>query len=82
MKVQLNPEQEAQLSRIAAQAGRSVDELAREAVDRYLAEEAHFRAAVLEGVAAVDRGEFLTPSQVWERVERVLNSRPFKTTSS
>lgn len=74
MEVQLNPEQEAQLSRMAAQAGRDVDELAREAVDRYLAEEAHFRAAVQEGIDAADRGEFLTSSQVWDRVERVLKS--------
>jgi predicted transcriptional regulator len=74
MDVQLNPEQEAQLSRIASQVGRDVDELVREAVDRYLAEEAHFRAAVLEGIAEADRGELLTPSQVWERVESVLKS--------
>lgn len=74
MEVQLKPEQEAQLSRIAAQAGRNVDELAREAVDRYLAEEAHFAAAVQEGIDAADRGEFLTSSQVWDRVERVLKS--------
>jgi predicted transcriptional regulator len=74
MTVQLTAEQEAQLSRIAAQAGRDVDELAREAVDRYLAEEAHFRAAVQEGIDAADRGEFLTSSQVWDRVERVLKS--------
>ena len=74
MEVQLNPEQEAQLSRIAAQAGRDVDQLAREAVDRYLAEEAHFAAAVQEGIDAADRGEFLTSSQVWDRVERVLKS--------
>jgi predicted transcriptional regulator len=51
-----------------------VDELAREAVDRYLAEEAHFAAAVQEGIDAADRGEFLTSSQVWDRVEGVLKS--------
>jgi predicted transcriptional regulator len=59
---------------MASEAGRDVDELAREAVDRYLAEEAHFRAAVQQGIDAADRGEFLTPSQVWDRVERVLKS--------
>ena len=74
MTVQLTAEQEAQLSRMAAQAGRPVEELAREAVDRYLAEDAQFRAAVQEGTDAADRGDLLTPSQVWERVERVLKS--------
>jgi predicted transcriptional regulator len=74
MEVQLNPEQEAQLSRIAAQAGRDVDELAREAVDRYLAEETHFAAAVLEGIAEADRGEFVSSSDVWAAVERELKS--------
>jgi predicted transcriptional regulator len=71
MEVQLKPEQEAQLSQIADQTGKSTEELAREAVDRYLAEEARFRSAVQEGIDAADRGELLAPSQVWERVERV-----------
>jgi predicted transcriptional regulator len=74
MAVQLKPEQEAQLSRIADQTGKSTEELAREAVDRYLAEEAQFRTVVQEGIDAADRGELLAPSQVWERVERVLKS--------
>ena len=74
MAVQLNVEQAAQLSQMADQTGRSADEIAREAVDRYLAEEAHFRTAVQEGIDAADRGELLAPSQVWERVERVFKS--------
>jgi predicted transcriptional regulator len=74
MEVQLKPEQEAQLSQIADQTGKSTEELAREAVDRYLAEEAQFRTAVRAGIDAADRGELLAPSQVWERVERVLKS--------
>lgn len=74
MTIQLTAEQEARLSEIAAQAGRPVDELAREAVDRYLAEDAHFRAAVQEGIDAADRGELLSSSEVWARVERVLES--------
>lgn len=74
MAVQLKPEQEAQLSLIADQTGKSTEELALEAVDRYLAEEAQFRTVVQEGIDAADRGELLAPSQVWERVERVLKS--------
>jgi len=74
MTIQLTAEQEARLSEIAAQAGRSVDDVAREAVDRYLAEDAHFRAAVQEGIDAADCGEFVPTSEVWERVERELQS--------
>ncbi|MGO8757819.1 MAG: CopG family ribbon-helix-helix protein [Terracidiphilus sp.] len=74
MTVQLTSEQEARLSEIAAQAGRGVDDLAREAVDRYLAEDARFRAEVQKGIDEAERGELLTAGQVWERVERVLRS--------
>lgn len=74
MTIQLTAEQEARLSQIAAQAGRGVEDLAREAVDLYIAEDDYFRAAVKDGIDAADRGELLTPSQVWGRVERVLKS--------
>lgn len=74
MPVQLTAEQEARLSEIATQAGRAVEDVAREAVDRYLADDAHFRAAVQEGIDAAARGEFVPSSEVWERVERELQS--------
>ena len=72
MVVQLSTEQEAQLAQIAAQAGRDVDDLAREAVDRFLAEEARFHAAVQAGQEAAARGEFVPASEVWANVERVF----------
>ncbi|MFZ1085066.1 MAG: hypothetical protein WAN35_08890 [Terracidiphilus sp.] len=74
MVVQLSIEQEAQLSQIAAQAGRSADELAREVVARYIEEDAHFRAAVQAGREAAARGDFVPTAEVWARVERVLQS--------
>jgi predicted transcriptional regulator len=48
--------------------------LAREAVERYIAEEAHFRAAVQAGREAAARGDFVPTAEVWARVERVLQS--------
>jgi predicted transcriptional regulator len=57
MTVQLTAEQEARLSEIAVQAGRGVEDLAREAVDLFLADDARFRAAVREGAAEAERGE-------------------------
>lgn len=74
MEVNLSLEQEIQLSRLAAQGGRGVDELAREAVERYLVEETRFRAAVQAGLDAAERGDFVPTSEVWARVERVLKA--------
>jgi predicted transcriptional regulator len=74
MKVQLSAEQEAELSRIADETGRSADELAREAVDRYLAEEGRLLSAIRARRDAAARGEFVEASEVWARVERALQS--------
>jgi predicted transcriptional regulator len=74
MEVQLSVEQEAQLSRMADQTGRTLDELAREAVDRYLTEESRFHAAVQAGQEAAVRGDFVPTSEVWARVERALKA--------
>jgi predicted transcriptional regulator len=72
--VQLTIEQEAELSRIADETGRSADELAREAVDRYLTEEGRLLFAVRAGESAAARGEFVEKSDVWARIERQLKS--------
>jgi predicted transcriptional regulator len=74
MEVLLSTEQEAQLSQIAAQEGRAADELAREALERFIAEEAHFRAPVQAGREAAAREDFVPTAEVWARVERILQS--------
>ena len=63
MQLLLSVEQEAQLSQMAAQEGRSADELVREAIDCFLEEEARFCARVQEGMDAADRGELLTSAE-------------------
>lgn len=70
--MQLSVEQEAQLARMADQTGRSADELAREAVHRYLTEEGRFHAGVQAGLDAAARGDFVPTSEVWAKVERAL----------
>jgi predicted transcriptional regulator len=74
MEVQLSSEQEAQLSQMAALAGRGVEELAREAVDRYLLREVGLDSAVRAGQESAERGEFLTAAEVWANVERELQA--------
>ena len=74
MEVQLSPEQEAELSRMAGETGRNPDELAREAVERYIAEESRFHAGVRAGLEAAARGNFVPISEVWANVERILKA--------
>jgi predicted transcriptional regulator len=74
MEVQLSVEQEAELSRIAGETGRSAVELAREAVNRYLAEEGRLVSAINSGRSAAARGEFVETPEVWARVERALKA--------
>jgi predicted transcriptional regulator len=72
MEVHLTPEQHQQLAELASQRGRDADTLAREAISRYLAEEARFIEAVKLGEAALERGEHLTHEQVGERINRLF----------
>lgn len=74
MELQLSVEQEAELSRMAHQSGKSADELAHEVVAHYLAEEARFRAGGQAGLDAAGRGDFVPTSEVWARVERALKA--------
>jgi hypothetical protein len=59
MEVHFTPEQEAQLSQIAAKAGTDAEGLVKDAALRLLSEDARFRVAVHEGMAQADRGEFI-----------------------
>jgi predicted transcriptional regulator len=72
MDVRLTVEQEERLVELAARDGRSPADLAAEAVTRYLDAEASFAQAVKEGLDAADRDEFVSPDEVWARVERIL----------
>lgn len=74
MDIQLTREQELRLGEIAEREGRSAGDLAAEAIDRFLEEEARFAEMVKEGAAAADRGEFVAPQEAWSRVERILKS--------
>lgn len=62
------------LTHLAALVGRNVDELAREAVDRFLLDEDCFHKAVLTGQEAAERGDFLDAAEVWANVERELQT--------
>jgi predicted transcriptional regulator len=72
MEVHLTPEQETQLHQLANQRGKNAAQVLQEAVDRFLHEDAEFRAAVREGFAQIDRGEFIDEEEMDQRVARML----------
>lgn len=73
MQVDFTPEQEAQLAQIATVAGIDAERLLKDAALRLL-EDAHFRAAVREGITQADRGEFIEQDEMDARFEQLLRS--------
>ncbi len=74
MEVRLTPEQQAQLAQIAARAGTVPERLATKVVARYLDEEARFLAAVQDGLAAAERGEFVEEHEMDARLEAMFKA--------
>src|SRR5665811_2151513 len=74
MEVHFTPEQEAQLAQIATKEGTDLERLVMDAALRLLQEDARFRAAVREGIAQADRGEFIEEEEMDARLEQMLRS--------
>jgi predicted transcriptional regulator len=74
MEVPFTTEQEAQLARIATKSGKDAPHLVKDAALRLLEEDARFRAAVREGIAQADRGEFIEEEEMDARFEQMLRS--------
>jgi len=74
MEVNFTPEQETQLAQIAIMKGTDAQRLVKDAALRLLAEDANFRAAVREGMAQADRGEFIEEEEMNARLEQMLRS--------
>lgn len=74
MEVRFTPEQEAQLAQMATQAGLEPERLVKDAALRLVEEDARFRAAVREGIAQADRGQFIEESEMDARLEQMLRS--------
>ncbi len=72
MEVHFTPDQEAQLAHLAAVAGTDTERLVKDAALRLLVEDARFRAAVREGVAQAERGEFIEEEEMNSRFEEML----------
>ena len=73
MQVQLTAEEETMLAELAARDGRSAGDLVREAVKRYLEDDAKFILAVMKGLDSLNRGEFVSHEEVGERIDRLFS---------
>ena len=74
MEVQLTPEQEAELSKLATRKGRNANQLAQEVIGFYLEHEARFIEAMKRGMESLDRGEYVSHEEVGARINRLFPS--------
>jgi predicted transcriptional regulator len=72
MEVRFSPEQQAQLAEIATKAGTDPERVVANLVARYLDEKARFLAAVENGIAAAERGEFIEEEEMDARLEAMF----------
>ena len=73
MEVHFTPEQEAQITQAARASGTDAERLVKDAALR-VADDANFRAAVMEAKAYADRGEFIEEEEMDARFEEMLRS--------
>ncbi|HXE13477.1 MAG TPA: hypothetical protein VN633_15230, partial [Bryobacteraceae bacterium] len=72
--VYFTPEQESQRTQIAIKAGTDAEHLVKNAALHLLESDAHYRAAVREGIAQADKGEFIEEEEMDARFEEMLRS--------
>lgn len=72
MEVDLSPDLEAKLARMARERGTDAQALAREAIERLLAYDDWFVQEVEKGLAQIERGETLSHDEVGAHIEQHL----------
>jgi predicted transcriptional regulator len=75
MEVNLSPELQAKLERVAEQQGRNTESIVREAVERLLGYDEWFVREVEKGLAQIERGEVLDHKEVGIRLEKLLKQK-------
>jgi predicted transcriptional regulator len=75
MEVNLSPDLQAKLARIAAQRGRDAEALARDAIEQFVDYDECFLREVEKGLAQIERGEVLTHEQVGGRIGKLLTDK-------
>jgi predicted transcriptional regulator len=69
MDVNLNPDLQAKLARLAAEQGRDTEALAREAIERLVDYDEWFLHEVEKGLAAADHDEFIDHEEVGKLID-------------
>ena len=72
IEVHFTPELQAKLDRVAAENNSGADEYVQQLVERYLEDDASFRAAVRKGMEQADRAEFIEDEEMDARVARMF----------
>jgi len=72
MEIELSPELQAKLERVASQQGRDSKSLVHEAVERLVSYDEWFLRQVEEGLAQADRGDLVDHDEVVARMESLI----------
>jgi predicted transcriptional regulator len=72
MEVNLSPELQAKLARIAAENNSGAEEYVRQLVEHYLEHDAWLRQKVKAGLSQLDRGKFVTHEDVVARIAEMF----------
>ncbi len=75
MEIELSPELQAKLDRIASQQGRDSKSLVHEAVERLVGYDEWFLRQVDIGLEQADRGEMLEDNEVAARMENLITRK-------
>jgi len=70
MNIQIGPDLEAKLVRLAAERGRDTQALAQEAIERLVDYDDWFLREVEKGLASADRGEFIEHDDIGKLINR------------
>jgi predicted transcriptional regulator len=72
MQIYFTPEEETQLSQLAAHAGVNPAQMVKDAALGLLDEDARFRAAIRKGIAEADQDQFISEQEMDARLKRML----------
>jgi predicted transcriptional regulator len=74
MEVNLSPELQAKLARVAAENNSGTEEYVRQLVEQYLDHDAWFRQRVKTGLSQLDQKEFVTHEEIGARIDQMFRS--------